>query len=528
MSLATDNTWVRTSVYVAYFFGIVFLSIVLDRLGTFDAFMARLGQSAHRAFMKYEYVKRKESATPHDNYLEHMDEPMEGGCCSLAVHKVAADLANNGANDDNEEDDSEGSEDADSEHELPVSSQCLRCIFIWFYGRPHIESAYNLFFVRKLLTNATYWGCEEGVVSLFGDARPIVSDFVYCVCNNHSFLAIFCATKRGKYARPDRRRAFIVQNCVTFFLECMVNDSIARGDGRTSPFVSRLLFNVFLVTPVSLIVNHSYHYLLTCPCLSRHFDWCFCQFLADCGYCVGRTLSFPVLVAMLYLLYAASTFTARDEFGTMLQYVYQVHLMSILTDLLWLSLAFRYDRYTAYEVAGFTVFSFGSWFKEQVEIFDLKEGKHYIVVERGWPWLRRVQWFRRAGVVRPRPEGDKSDLEAGLHGRGHGHHHHTSFRHSAHVHHAHTPSPSPSLDGNNTSKGDELSGASPTIGTSGSGHDSGGQPINYYQKRMSAISKATTPGGSRPTSSGIPDGRGSVTMGFVPPRSASTTPPPPR
>jgi hypothetical protein len=174
-------------------------------------------------------------------------------------------------------------------------------------------------------------------------------------------------------------------------------------------------------------------------------------------------------------------------------------LMSVIVDLLLISLAFRYDCYTAYQVGGVTVLSFGGWFKEQCAIFDLKEGKHYLTVERGWPWLRRVQWFRRAGVVRPRP--GEADIEAGsLH-----HHHNKDHQHQ---HHGSRKSTSPSPE-DTLAKVDELLSARSTSSLGGTGS------MSFYQKRMSALNKASQ-GPLRHSSPGAE----------VPSRSNSTSPAP--
>lgn len=467
----SDKDLVGTGIYVGYFCGIVLLSIVCDRLGTFDNFVKELGESTHTAFMKYEYHKHNESATVHDTYLENFDDPMDG-CCGFSSTKVTPGV--------DVPYDSESDSDSDSEsgsgmgQSLSVSSRWLRWLLTWIYGREHCEPQYNLFFVRKLAVDAHYWGCADGVVTLCGDSRGIIGDFVFRLCNNHSLFSIFLASKRSRFARQDRRRAFIVQTCVTFFLEALVGDAISGSSGNY--YVSSFLFNFFIVSPVALLVNHSYFYLLTCPCLKRRYDWCYCQFLADCGYVMGRVFAFPFLLGSLYLLYAASSFT-DDYFGTLITYVYQVHVMSVLEDLWRLSLAYRYERYTRYEVLGYPVFSFGNWFREQCEVFDLKEEKHYVEVVRGWSWLRRVQWFRRAGVVRPRPE---EDIEHG------GHHHH----HHHHKHHSKSDTLSPegsvaTLHG----KADEVSKARSTR-VAGVAYGSAMPSQSFYQKRMSALNKA--------------------------------------
>ncbi len=54
MNLFTNNTIIYFVVYVIYFLGLVVGALIIDRLGLMDGIVEKLGESAHRFFLKYE------------------------------------------------------------------------------------------------------------------------------------------------------------------------------------------------------------------------------------------------------------------------------------------------------------------------------------------------------------------------------------------------------------------------------------------------------------------------------------------
>jgi len=366
------NIWVYTGIYIAYFCGIILLSVIVDRCGFADKTMTKLGQGAHSSFMKYEYPKLNK------NYDEPEKEP---GCCSNKKKIAPAPT---------------GSEDEFVDH------SCRAYCMSWFFGKKIAEVEYNPLFVKKLLTDSAYWGIEEGMVGFWKYQQAILADYVFLVYNTHALISLFCASKRSRLGRKERRHAFIVQHCLAFFLTAALQSSFDDA-------VSRTLVNVFVVIPVCLLVNSLYLFLLTCPCLIREYEWCCCQIIADFMMKLGRIVAFPFVLVAICLLLAAAVFTTGDNFGSVIRYAYEVHCLSIVQELVMISFKFRYDKYIQYKFFGITVFELGTWFKEQCEIFELSEenGDYNVVVTNWLCRIRITQWTRKPGLVRPLPlDGD--------------------------------------------------------------------------------------------------------------------------
>jgi hypothetical protein len=371
-----DQFWIYSAIYVAYFCGLIFVSVLLDRCGSFDHTMAKLGQSAHSAFMKYEYPKLNK------NYNEPEKVP---GCCS---NKKVAPAPT-------------------SPNDKPEVDHSLKAYFVtWCFGKEVVEMEYNPLFVKKLLSMSAYWGINDGMVGCWKWQHGILADYVFVVFNQHKFLSLFCASKRSRLGRKEMRHAFLVQHCLAFFFAALLAGTLDNG-------FARIMVNIFVVIPICLIVNKLYIFLLTCPCLIREYQWCCCQIIADWLMKVGRIVAFPFVLVAICCLFLAAAFTVGDDYGAVAEYAYQVHCMSIVEELVLLSFMFRYNTYTEIKVFGITVFEFGTWFKEQVEIFDLSEEKgDYTVVETVFGRLLKIiEWKRKPGLVLP-PSID-GDVEMG-------------------------------------------------------------------------------------------------------------------
>lgn len=367
-----DNLYYYAAIYVAYFCGIILLSVFLDRNGFADKTMMKLGQSAHTAFMKYEYPKLNK------NYNDPEKVP---GCCSNT--KKVAPAPSGG------------------EVEAVVDYSIRAFCITWCVGKKIAEVEYNPLFIKKLLSRAAYWGIADGLTGCWKWQYGILSDYVFVVFNQHTFLSLFCASKRGRLARKERRHAFIVQHCLAFFMASALAGSLDNA-------VERLVVNMFVIVPICLMVNTLYIFLLTCPCLIREWQWCCCQMIADCLSKAGRVVAFPFVMIAVCLLLLAAAYTVGDNFSAVIKYAYQVHCLSIVQELVLLSCMFRYNTYTRYKCFGITVFEFGTWFKEQCMIFDLsEENGDYTVKELKLGRFSVTQWTRKPGLVRPAPlDGD--------------------------------------------------------------------------------------------------------------------------
>lgn len=383
-------------VYIAYFLGIIVLSLMLDRLGLMDERVAELGNKAHKAFMKYEIEKargnaKKEAKARQASGLE--DKSSGGGCCGGGSSAVVPIV--------DPEAELKKPHEIEVQGEVPVVNHKPGCCRRFWCGWDGGEDEYNPLFIKKILSPAAYYGCVDDMVCCLCCTSGMSADFIFFLLNRHSLLSMFCASKQNSFSRNERRVAYYVQHSLAFMCAVLVESS--GMDPNT-----RIIFNVLVITPFTMFINTSYYYMLACPCLVREWKWDCCRRMADCLEVLGKVIAYPLSITSFFLLLVAAT--ATTDWAAVAKYAYQVHLTSMLSEVALASFLFRYNTYTEYKFCGVKVFAFGTWFKEQCEIFDLKEGVHYNVSSGCFliPCLMsQTQWKRVPGVVRPLPfDGD--------------------------------------------------------------------------------------------------------------------------
>ena len=157
---------------------------------------------------------------------------------------------------------------------------------------------------------------------------------------------------------------------MAFFFGCLVIYS-----GVTAS--QALLLKFLVITPLTLFVNTCYYYLLACPCLIRQFENKWKENCASYLGMMGQMIAYPCALFSFVLLILSAYFVNSNHIAAVIKYAYQVHVVSILQDLFMTSLLFRYNHYTEYYICGITVLRTGAWFRELMEVFELKEGVEF-------------------------------------------------------------------------------------------------------------------------------------------------------
>lgn len=383
-SAITEATYVHLGVYLAYFVGLLFLALMVDRCQVMNKLVNHLGDTSHQWFVQYKGDHQRSNSTA--NFGDD-DSSLIGPCGCFCGQAVVAQSAKVTAT------------TASTPTDIRIGSSVL----YQFFCGPTIPLKYCSSFRKRLLTGAAYWGCASHSFCCFSGSG-FLSDMMFYFCNNHIILSMFSASLQHPLSRAERRVAFLVQHSVAFFLSVLLSMiSFVFTEEQL------LLINLFVVTPFTLFVNYSYYYMLACPCLIREYRWNICKCCASCLECMGKVIAYPLSLGSIILLLMAAMFTQNDSYTALARYAYQVHLVSTFTDFLMTAVRFLHDHYFKFKVLGFTVFEVGNWFKEMVEIFDLEKDTGYTETTKTLIplLLTMVQWTRVPGVVRPLPvEGD--------------------------------------------------------------------------------------------------------------------------
>jgi hypothetical protein len=396
--LSSEETFTLFGYYCIYFLGFVFVCLVFDRVACCDGWGAHLGNLAHTSFLKYErkYILKKKGVQvdPHAN-------PNEGGCCKRANIKVAPEEA------------IKAEETKEANHSLLSYCCCVCNAFTYVCCGNDDCDDWNPTFVRKLLTKEAYYGIPDDKACFSWCCcwhSGMFADFVFYLMNHHTVLSMIMASKQNSFSRGERKVAFFVQHCMAFLCASVV---VALD---ASP-VQALLINMFVITPITLLINTLYYYMLACPCLLREWQWAVSAWCASMLDSFGKIIAYPLaIVAILFLLIAAlvNSLAQEGQLDAVVRYSYQVHLVSIFVDFAMAAILFRQDTYTEYKVFGITAISTGTWFKQQCDIFELEETVHYtshtqVIIPI---FMKTVTRRRVPGVVRPLPVS-ASDIEMG-------------------------------------------------------------------------------------------------------------------
>lgn len=394
-----EDTFLIFGYYCVYFVGFVFTALLFDRVGCFDHFGVRLGNLAHTSFLKYErkYLLKKKGKE-----IDPHADPPKGGCCKRTNIKVAPEEIITAQT---EEKPKKG---------FSFTTLCCCCckLTCWLCCGNDECDDWNPTFVKKLLSKDAYYGIPDDSLCgrWFCCSSGMWADFIFFLFNHHTVLSMFACSKQNAFSRTERKIAFFVQHCMAFLFAALVILADATP-------IQALMLNMFVITPISMLVNTLYYYMLACPCLIHEWQWAFSAWCASMCDTLGKLLAYPMaIIAIFFLLGAALVNVLADEgqLDAVVRYSYQVHLMSIFVDFFLSIILFRKDSYVQIKVCGMPVFALGTWFKQQCDIFELKETEHYTVHKSTVIpcCVKLVTWRRVPGVVRPLPVSE-SDIELG-------------------------------------------------------------------------------------------------------------------
>lgn len=400
-----SDTWTLFGYYCAYFVGILVVMLIVDRVTCLDPLVTSLGNNGQISFLKYErkYLLKKKGK------VEEIPDPNAGhhkeSCCSCKKNdlKVAP------------EDAIKESVAKDKKKRGIGYYMCCLCNLTCyiFFGDDDCED-WNPLYVKKLLTKQAYYGIPDDKMCCTWCCcctGGIWADFVFYLMNHHTVVSMMACSKQNAFSRGERRVAFFVQHTMAFLFASLVVYA------NVTP-LQAVMINVFVITPITLVINTMYYYMLACPCLIHEWQWAISAWCANLLDSFGKCIAYPLAVVAIVFLLGSALINALAQGGQLdavVRYSYQVHLVSIFVDLFMALILFRKDTYTQYKVLGVVVLSTGTWFKEQCDIFDLKESEHYTVHNRTFlPFLlKTTTWKRIPGVVRPLPTTE-GDIEANL------------------------------------------------------------------------------------------------------------------
>lgn len=183
------------------------------------------------------------------------------------------------------------------------------------------------------------------------------------------------STKGNPFTRAERRVAFFAQN--TFALFCQVLIKVVATDPTDV-----LLINILFVSPISILFNRTFYYLLACPCLVKYekddaHKSCCVRLLMFLGavVIVPATL-FALSLLIFCALFSGKHFHAAER--TIGNYAWSVHVIAAIQELIFTTLLFFSGKQTSIvKVCGVEVFSVGKWYQGKVEQLLLKKDVDY-------------------------------------------------------------------------------------------------------------------------------------------------------
>lgn len=393
-----ETNYFYFAVYTIYFVGIMVVMFIFDRFGLLDKKVSNLGKAAYEAFSNTEMVdilnkknvKRPADAPPKvESPIERdggADAPSQAhsssccGVCDCCCHCCCCCCCRNLA-----------VVPVGSDGTAVANTTKQSCTNRFLFGKEDNDN-YNAYFRRKLISGDTYFGCPGNLVCCYGLSNPLMADFIFFSLNNHCVMSMFSASLSNPFSRNERKMAFFVQHCMAFFLAATITN--AGADPLT-----KVLLNAFVIVPITLIINNSFYMVLTCPCLINDYQWAVCRWCSSCLEWLGGTIAYPMcLLSVFFLLLSASFLSNEDNYESLVSYAYQIHVLSIFSDVMLTSFKFRTNDYTAFYFCGIPVFSFGQWFKEYCGVHHFVENVDYAISTRSCCGLVKSVHWRRTKV----------------------------------------------------------------------------------------------------------------------------------
>jgi hypothetical protein len=199
--------------------------------------------------------------------------------------------------------------------------------------------------------------------------------------NNHPLFSMSMSIRGHPYSRTEKRSAFFCLNCVALSFSVFVQ-AMKLGS------VGSLMFNMFVVSPVMLIINYQMYILLACPCTMSLRAAGGCRSAcAACLNALGWVILLPTIGGCIVFLLMASLFNdgGLDRAGIHIaSFAYSVHLLSSVQEFVWAFRLFMTGRYciSVSLLNCFPLVTFGDYFRQKIKYAGLVEGIDFEVVPK--------------------------------------------------------------------------------------------------------------------------------------------------
>eukprot|EP01033_Poteriospumella_lacustris_P013615 gene13615-9751_t len=202
-------------------------------------------------------------------------------------------------------------------------------------------------------------------------SRGFLSDFIYYMMNNHSFLSMFMAVRGHPFSRAARRLTYLSANSVTFFMAVLLT--------KLDPVAAQVV-SVLVISPLVILVRKWMFSLLACPChrevLEREDRNCAYWWYACLGG-TGQLLAYFFVCAFVAILLPAAVLTVKTENDhapqLIIAYAHSVTLASFGQEFIYALLVFwTGEACVTIKLCGSPVLGYGGYFRDKVHILGLR------------------------------------------------------------------------------------------------------------------------------------------------------------
>ncbi len=201
------------------------------------------------------------------------------------------------------------------------------------------------------------------------------------------FLGLLCT---HSLAHTGTKLTYIGKDVAVFVLSLMAS-MIVNYYGISSSLTVDMLVNMFIITPLSIVVGLLLVYVYTCPCtesvaFQRHYSR-----LQGYLLCLGRAVAIPILVLIGFSLVLACLFSNKSSiFYIVLNYLWNVQLFGILYEIVMAICAYVDSYHLNIAVCGICVVSIGNLYCESIVYDGLVKDRDFAL--RVWNyWVVRVE-----------------------------------------------------------------------------------------------------------------------------------------
>lgn len=366
------------------FCGVLVVPLVLDLSGVCDPFVKRLGDQAYEKYLYHQELRA---------FREEVGAEAYAGMSREALHAaIQARLdEKDPANFERISKFSELSLTAGNRYQIQESRGWKFLSSCWSRAFPPDEPYSADFFRNVIGKGRFYYGCKVFekdfiVIPLLNYVVHIPvgfrEDIFLYICNNHTFLSTFLATRGNPRSRSARRLIFFVQMAVFYFMLVLSNS--------LGTFV---LLSIIVIVGFTLIDNY-FLIATTCYCLYG-LETSNNTYVRNFGR-LCKSLSFlPTAAGIAFGAFLLQDATARISEGTpawpfLRQYFMTVFVAQLSNDLIPISYIFAFGNAATMVYIPLLrllcrepkVYLFGNWFHEMIDANQFVEDVHYKVIEK--------------------------------------------------------------------------------------------------------------------------------------------------